>query len=411
MSVLAPMWLVGAALVAAGVVVAHLFSTSVPPREVLPTVHFIPEGAPLAVMRTRRITDWLLLMLRLAAVALFGLALAGAHVPRTPPRRVLLVDQSRAVGLAAELRDSARAYADGAVIIAFDSTARHIAADSLASLTPSGARGSMSAALVAAHRILVAVTAGRGDAELVIVSPVVREEVDSATTRLLALWEGPARVVPVQAAEPAAPPTVHVRSPGDDPISAVVSSRSAPLAAVRVIRTLPTGADSAWVRDTAGALVLWPFDGSGLTRRVTADTSGAIRAGVHVVVSSFVRRHQPRSGRAIAHWADGDPAATEQPVGGGCIREVAIPVDPIGDVALRASFRGVVGVLTEPCGGAVMLSDAKHLVLANAVGDRLTRSPSDLAVAGAGRVPLILALLALGALIGEQAIRRRRRAA
>src|SRR5688572_21934633 len=192
MSFAAPLWLVAAALVAAGVVIAHLFSTSVPPRDLLPTVRFVPEGAPLAVLRTKRISDVALLLLRLLAVTLMGLALAGAHVPRRGPSRVVLVDRSRAVASIAEVRDSVAALGDDAVTIAFDSSARRVSRDSLPALTTMPARGSLSAALVAAHRALAQLD-DRSGSELVVVSPLANEEVDSSTVRLLALWEGPVR--------------------------------------------------------------------------------------------------------------------------------------------------------------------------------------------------------------------------
>ena len=87
MSFTTPLWLVAAGAVAAGLVLAHLISTSVPQRDPFPTARFVPEGAPLTVLRTRRLTDLPLLLLRLLAVALLGIALAGAHLPRQAPSR------------------------------------------------------------------------------------------------------------------------------------------------------------------------------------------------------------------------------------------------------------------------------------------------------------------------------------
>src|SRR5262245_32091233 len=107
MSFVAPLWLAAAAVVGSGVLFAHLFSTTVPPQDVLPTVRFIPDGTPLTVLRTRRITDWWLLLLRLLAVVLLGLALSGAHVSRNAPARVVLLDVSRAVASPTAALDSA----------------------------------------------------------------------------------------------------------------------------------------------------------------------------------------------------------------------------------------------------------------------------------------------------------------
>ncbi|MEX2179608.1 MAG: BatA domain-containing protein [Gemmatimonadaceae bacterium] len=422
MSVLAPLWLVAAAVVGVGVVVAHLFSTSVPPRDVLPTVGFVPERAPLAVMRTRRISDVALLLLRLLAVALLGLALAGAHVPRSGPPRVVLVDVSRAVASMDEARDSALAAAtDGGIFIAFDSTARRVTRDSLDALTVSGARGSLSAGLVAAHRARASLADQRNESELVLVSPVVREAMDAATSRLIALWDGPVRVVRVAAAAAAPAPRWEVRAVGDDPVAAVVpgavpATRAAgPPATGRVVRTLPTRADSAWARDSAGALVLWPATDAGavLVRREATDSQGGIAAAGRVVVGTFAREYQPRAGRVLARWLDGAPAATERPLGLGCVREVAIPVDAVGDEALRDSFRDIARSLLEPCGGAPDFAMAALTPVSpdsGAPGASPGRSPGPRPARESGsRAPLWLALLALGVLVAEQLVRARAR--
>ena len=413
MSFAAPLWLAAAAAIAAGVVVAHLFSTSVPPRDVLPTVRFIPEGAPLAVLRTRRVSDVALMLLRLLAVALLGLALAGVHVRRDGPPRVVVADVSRAVGSIAELRDSAIAAASGGgILIAFDSAAGRVTADSLRGLTASGARGSISAGIVAAHRSLANVPDGRGATELVLVSPVAREEVDSATSRLLALWEGPIRVVRVAVAGVAAVERWDVRATGDDPIGAALGSRPSALGqiTVRVVRTLPTHADSVWTRDSGGVLVLWPAANAGdvLLARAAADSQGGIASPRDVVIGSFAREYQPRPGRVLVRWVDGAPAATEMQLGRGCVREVAMPVDATGDMALRESFRGIARSLLEPCGGArdflpaVIPSAARNLQSKNNAL-QIPRFARD------DNLLLWLALFALGILLAEQFLRARKR--
>jgi hypothetical protein len=429
----APLWLAVAAAVAAGVVIAHLFSTSVPPRDLLPTVRFIPEGAPLAVLRTRRLSDLLLLLLRLLAVALLGLALAGARVPHRGPARVVVVDASRAVRSMDAVRDSALAVANGGALVVFDSAARRVTPDSLRVWTASGARGSLSAGLVAAHRELKDVTADRDDVELVVVSPAVREEVDSATSRLLALWEGPVRVVRVDAAVADSSASAQVRATGDDPLAAVNprSEASLPRSAsegrnlqstsnVRVIRTMITRADSLWARDSGGVLVLWPADNGSdvLLARTTPDSQGGITSSRDVVIATFAREHQPRPGRVLVRWLDGEPAATELPLGSGCVREVAIPVDPVGDMALRESFRGVVRSLLEPCGGARDFRPAPDVILSRAATKNLLSATKILRgacterseCAQDDRLGLWLALLALGTLVAEQLLRSRKRA-
>ena len=325
--------------------------------------------------------------------------------------------QAQGINLALLRGGSVRNVAKGdAILIAFDSSAKRVSADSLETMAASEARGSLSAALVAAHRAMIAVTAGRERTELILVSPAVREEVDSATSPLLALWQGQVRYVRVAVADPPMTPSVLVRAIGDDPIAAVLSRGPHPLARVpaesrepshgiRIVRTSPTSGDSLWARDSGGVLVIWPVDASGLTRRPTLDTQNAIAAGSNVVVASFARTHQPRPGRVLVRWNDGEAAATERPLGNGCIREVAIPVDPVGDVALRESFRGVVGALTEPCGGARDFVSALGSRLSALGQGPKTDSRERVSVPFAGddnRLPLLLAAIALAVLISEQ---------
>jgi hypothetical protein len=284
----------------------------------------------------------------------------------------------------------------------------------------------MSAGLVAAHRALGDVTDNRDAVELVIVSPVVREEVDSATARLLALWEGPVRVVRVSAAVADSSTFAQVRANGDDPVDAALGSRLSAFGKqsftpraegrgprARIVRTVPTRADSLWARDSGGVLVLWPATdaGNSLLTRAEPDSQEGVVGPRDVVIAAFAREHRPRDGRVLVRWLDGEPAATELPLGSGCVREVAIPVDPVGDMALRESFRGIVRSLAEPCGGA------RDFQL-SALGSRPSAVESTSFSLNAesrepraeSRLPLWLALLALGTLIAEQLLRARKRA-
>jgi hypothetical protein len=449
-SFLAPIWLAAAAIVGMGVVIAHLFTATVPPQDVLPTVRFVPEGTPMTVLRSRRVSDLLLLFLRLLAVTLLGLALAGAHVRRDAPPRVVVVDLSRAVASVAELRDSVQALtADGVFFVAFDAAARAVSRDALATLSVSTSRGSLSAGLVAAHRAVAHVSDGRDRTELVIVSPLVREAVDSATAPLLALWEGPVRLVRVAPGFADTVSRVEIRTTGDDPVDAALGSRLSAVGPqnrspraptrlrrvpdreprnVRVVRTLPTRADSAWARDSAGVLVLWPTEARGvLTPRAVADSQGGVAGRRDVVVAGMGRQYQPRAGRVLVRWVDGTPAATEMPLGRGCVREVAIPVDAAGDLALRASFRGIAQSLAEPCGGA---RDFRPVVIPSTAGviPSTAHAPSERSDEGRNlqlsnsmqiprfarddnALPLWLAVFALAVLIAEQLLRSRGRAA
>lgn len=401
MSFAAPLWLAVAGVAALGVVLAHLFSASTPPSQVLPTARFVPESAPMSVLRTTRLTDLGLLALRVLAVLLLGLALAGAHVPQRGPARVVLVDASRAVGTAhaddADNPDAAER------IIVFDSVPRAVERVVLDTLTPSGARGSLSAALVAAHREIAGITAGRDEIELVIVSPLVREAVDSATARLIALWEGPVRLRRVASATPPEQRAFELRAVGDDPVAASLASapRRAGPSAVRLVRGVATASDSAWAAQ-GSVLVHWPVSAAADS---PASSAWAVATAHHTVVGVSALERMPTAGVAIAHWANGEPAATEMPHGAGCIRDVAIPVDPVGDVALRESFRGLARTMLEPCGGArdfTPVPDAELLPAARA-------QQASVMPATGSRLPLVLALLALIVLGAEQLLRGRAR--
>jgi hypothetical protein len=413
MNFVAPLWLAAAGLVAAGVVYAHLFTSTIPPQDVLPTVRFIPDSVPLTVLRSRRVSDWLLLALRLAVVALVGLALAGAHCARRAPPNVVIVDASRAVGSMSTVIDSAlsASYPGGAFIV-FDSSARVVSRDEVRTLKASAARGSLSAALVAAHR-LVGNAEGMSAAQLVIVSPGVREEVDSAVVPLIDLWQGPLRVIRVAAATRPAASSWEIRAVGDDPVAAALAGRPnrRSNAGVRVLRGSPTRADSQWAVNSGGALVLWPADGGSLERRPVADTQGGVVTSHDVVVAPFVRAFRPREGMTLARWVDGEAAATERPLGLGCVREVAIPVDAVGDVALRESFRGIAASFIERCGGAV---DVEVAAVPAPAWTRFGQQPAERTIpaapTGAGKWPLWLGALAAAGLAIEQVLRRRTQA-
>jgi hypothetical protein len=425
----APLWLAVAGVVAAGLILAHLISTSVPRRDPFPTARFIPEGAPLTVLRTRRLTDVALLLLRLLAVALLGLALAGARVAKGGPTRVVLADRSRAVADQAEVNDSVAALGN-AVVVSFDSGARVSALGARPIPTDSGQRavrnrpqGSLSGALVLAHRTLADATKDRDKTELVIVSPLVREEIDSATAALLQLWEGPVRVVRVSTASDTRTQPV-VRASGDDPVVAALGGSGAPSAErgkrldeSRIVRDAPTTADSLWARDSGGALVIWPavLATSALRPRLPVDTALGVGAERHVVVGTFERTHQPADGAVLARWLDGTPAATEVVFGKGCVREVAIPVDRVGDIALRDNFRALARRFSEPCGGARDFTAVELSALRSEPGEPSPRTGSDPRASSGdsepSRLALWLALAALALLMAEQLLRRRPRVA
>lgn len=174
-----------------------------------------------------------------------------------------------------------------------------------------------------------------------------------------------------------------VAAAGDDPVAAALalagratSDATAPTRVVR--RAAPSPADLAWAA-AGGTLVVWPSDGApeGWSRRPGADGDGAAAlvtgldgAEPAAVVGPWTRSGlapasvapdapaaRPAestvpapSGRVVARWADGRPAAVERPAGAGCVRTVAVRVPSVGDLALRPAFGRALAHLVAPCG-------------------------------------------------------------
>ena len=265
MTLLAPWFLAAAVLAAVATVLLHLIAVQRPPAVDFPTARFIPDAPARARARAPRPTDRLLLLLRVLALLLAGLAFARPVVlpERQGVRRVVLADRSRAVAADAALHDSARAYlAAGDVLVPFDSTASALTAgvDTAEALTPSSAPGRLSAALVAAQRLATALRDSTDSLELVLVSPLAAEELDAATLAIRAGWPGRVRVVRLAAApSDTARGAIDARIAARRPLGAAAAfvGRAGGRAPVRFVTAAPSGADSAFARE-GGVLVLWP---------------------------------------------------------------------------------------------------------------------------------------------------------
>ena len=224
-------------------------------------------------------------------------------------------------------------------------------------LETTDARGSLSAALVAALRTATALRDSTDSVQVVVVSPLAAESFDAATAAVRALWPAAIEVVRLAAAaDDAAPAAVQVRAVPDDALTvaaALLGPRPAGQPA-RLLREAPTAADSAWARDSAGLLVVWPDSGAPAGwADAPRDTVGAVTAGGGALVAPFVRTARaPEGGVARAWWVDGLPAAVETVLGAGCVRAVAVPVAGAGDLPLRAAFHDFLHALLAPCGGA-----------------------------------------------------------
>ena len=401
----------GASLVA---IALHFIARSRPVAEVFPTARFIPERAIHARTRSLALTDVALLLLRVLAVMLLGVAVAAPLFPSGKRiTRIVIADRSRAVGAVAATRDSVRAYLrDGDELIVFDSSAHSIGANSLDSLAVSTAPGSLSAAFSAAIRTAARIASRTDSIDIVVVSPFAEEELDDATRRIRATWPGRVRAVRVAGATPPnTTGTVEVRAAPNDAVTAGLTlvPMSVSSSPVRVVRGRTTADDSVWARARGHVLVHWPASDSSAdwALRPTLDAIGGVTARGATVVARFPRLWSLQ-GAAVARWADGEAAAVEHAAGDGCIRDVAVLVDDAGDVTLRTPFRRFAAELLAPCGakGSVLpLTEASVADLAGTGGLAPARLLVDAKTASSRLTPWLLAIAAL-LLIVELAARR-----
>jgi hypothetical protein len=428
MTFAAPLFAWVGGLAAAAVVGLHLLAWRRPPETPLPTARFAPERPIRMVSRALRPADLLLLALRVALVLLVGFALAGPQFEdqRTGSARVVVVDRSNAVRAVSDVVTAARGeLRSGDVVVVFDSSAREADAASLDSMVgaPSTEAGSLSPALVAAVRAARRLQRQHDTVEIVVVSPFTQNEIDAATSSIRSTWPGPVRRVRVasRVGSVAAVAAPAARGDSNDGVLAAVTLNGGIVGGgrVRVIRDSLLASDSAVARE-GSTLVIWPRSGSRSSSRVGVDTAMAVTAVDRsagaisenaTVVAPFQRAWNPPAGRVVARWADGVPAATEIPLGSGCIRSVAIDVPSAGDLALTPSFRRFARRMTEPCGTSAVaaLSDS---VLDRAIPPVVPRAPSASVAPNAVDVPasrltVWLLAFAIAAMVAEQFVRRR----
>jgi hypothetical protein len=417
-------WLLPSALAIAGVaalaaVALHFIARSRPLAESLPTARFIAQRPVRARARSIALSDVLLLLVRLAAVLALGAAVAAPVLAAARGRvhRIVVVDRSRDVADPREARDRARAFVrEGDVLVAFDSLATQLTGvAALDSTTTVAAPGSLSAALALAVRSATRIAAQSDSIELVVVSPVVREEIDAATSRLRAQWPGGIRVVRLRAAaEDERAARVESINGQDDLVIAGLSLMGVmrPSGEVRIVRGRLTPDDSAWARNAGRVLLHWPASEGGADWQVrpTIDAIGGVTSSSGTLIGRLPRVWK-LEGDAIARWADGEPAAVEHVVGRGCIRDVGILLDPASDITLREPFRQFVARLLEPCGGRRRTRPAESTFMASMTGGS-SRAPSIGLREGTSEssswTPWLLAVAALLLLI-ELVVRRRDR--
>ena len=224
------------------------------------------------------------------------------------------------------------------------------AREPVAQITIGDSLPTFSAAFAAALR---ASASPRADSiDLTIAMPVTRDRWDAATSLWRAQWPGRVRVVHAEAR-----------------------------------------------RRGGTAEVIWPNESE----------SGELRGvviGDIATVGVFGRLELP-AGTPVAFWHDGTPAAVEVAVNDACVRHVGFV--PMGDVALRPSYRRLAERLQRPCGEVLadsMPLDSVQIALLEGWGG--PAAVTDLPPAfPPSRPPVILILLGALALGVEQLMRRR----
>jgi hypothetical protein len=429
MTFLAPGYLFAAAAVAGVIAALHFIVMRQPRVGILPTARFIPDTPAITVAAAKRPTDLPLMLLRMLIALAAGAALARPMLApsRRAEARVIVVDLSRSVRDPQAVRDSVRsAYRDGDALVLFDSSARLVidgARDSVGVVRPTEKQGNLSAALLKALRAGSRLRDRADSLQLVIVSPFAREEFDAATDTIRSLWLGRARLVRI-------PTSLSDTIPATRGLAINGASNDALAVTAGIARRDATGNSlidrgSADVtaqapRDAGHAVISWPASARPrfAAARSVIDTVSGVTTGDANVVAGFVRAwiYPPDSMQGasiVARWIDGEPAAIEKPDGIGCVRSVAIPATPVGDLVMRHEFVRLVTSLSGPCAWRTALLPADPAAIARLEGSGgeaprtafrpMTDVRSTLA-------PWLLAL-AIAAALAELLLRRRARTA
>ena len=363
-------WILGATVFAVlATCVLHFLSVRRPPVLLLPTMRFLPDRAVRAVSRSARPSDLWLLLLRVAALMLAGVALSGLYWRGAGVKHGRIVVLQRAgYGDGLGTRDVMKgvlrgAFAEDTVtrIVIMDSVAHILSAaesqafnpDTLSQASRSnvGSAPTLSAAILAATRaaaLLVREQHNIDAVDLTIVAPFVREWNDAAVPVVRASWPGVIRFRELSSVVDSTDSYKRrVAFSGARTSDAVQSAFE-----VRGWTTSNTTTPSA-----AAISVEWPASGvpEGWTAG-KAEIVGAVVARGEALVFPFVRTsHVPnamvKGSRALAWWSDGEVAAMEIPTAQSCTRHVGIAVPAASDVLQGQAARALLMALSGPCGG------------------------------------------------------------
>lgn len=408
MSFAAPGWLAVAAVAALGVVAIHLIAWRQPESVSLPTARFVPDEKSRRATRTVRLSDLALLALRVAIVLLVGVGMArpSRESARSGVARVIVVERSDAQGNTIML-DTIRALASDQVVsvVAFDTAAQVLhgvdqAAGALAA-TAAPVHGSLSTGLVAGLREARRLEQLHERVDVAVASSFSKGAFDAATTAIRATWPDPILLIRLHPSEPPPPGSVDVRAAGDDPVAAGIAlaqSHGLVRGTARVVRDRLTPDDSAWI-GPGRVLVAWPMLDS------AQGTVEAIHAGGATAVGYLSRGAAGDSGRVVARWTNGEPAAREVESQGGCIRTIGFDVPDVGDFVLTPSFQRLAAELAGPCGGTWSAEALADSALAAFAARPANRAQASRPGEGSRRLGALLVAVAAMLAIAELLVR------
>lgn len=372
MTWLAPWALAGGVLGMLGVVAAHLLARQRPRALALATARFLPSGMLEATTVQRVPTDrwWMLLRLMIIVLLALGVAQPVVTGSRVATRTVLLLDRTLPVDAQ---RDALATLAPTDAVIAYDSVATLSAVSASA---PTVSRQSqLSAAFARLVRARDSLATGTAQLRVVIVSRFASASLDPATQTIRDMLPDSVGVLPVRVVTDTAIARgpITARAEGDDVIAAtavLLGDSVAPRGTIIERHAATTAEDSAAARNGA-TVIHWPV------RNMTGSPSlAALTVGRTTWVAPLSRdaTSVPVTGRAIAWWVDGTPAAWTTDVGSGCVVEVRAALPTAGDQTLSLGAQAWLAALVTVCDGP----DA-----------RVMAPPTWLATSGAPRATLV----------------------
>jgi hypothetical protein len=404
MNFAAPGWIGLAVLGSLAVVAIHLIAWRLPRTVMLPTARFVPDEPARRAARTVRLADLLLLALRVSIVMTAGVAMARPIFEARPSGSATVIALSGGSGDSLVLRDSVRAAQRGHnAFIVFDTAAQVLSTEASALSTAQRAGdASLTVGLLAAIREARRLRLQYDTVRIVIVSPFARRSFDNATHAVRATWPDSVHLMPIPlGAVVPEPTTIKIESTGDDPVVAGIRlARANGLihGESRVIREGPAPAPSAGT-----TLVLWPRTGPDDQQRVDAVHANGVTA-----IGQFIATSLGDSGRVIARWVNGLPAAREVVRDGVCVRLIGFDVPDVGDFVLTPSFQRLAAELLAPCGGLPRSEVASDSLLA-ALSAPVAGAPPVIQRASESRNRIAAILMALAVLLGIAELLTRRR--